>query len=86
MNSLKKLAKDKIKETREATEEFNWGNYRENLNDLSDEIHQQRLLIMELEESNGVITQENAWLKEEIDVLKVQVAELESMIYGEKIR
>ena len=86
MNSLKKLAKDKVKETQKAVEEFNWGNYRENLNDLSDEIQQQRLLIMELEESNGVITQENAWLKEEINVLKVQVAELESMIYGEKIR
>ena len=86
MNSLRKLAKEKIKETQEAVEEFNWGNYRENLNELSDEIQYQRLLIMELEESNGVITQENAWLREETENLKVQVTELESMIYGEKIR
>ena len=86
MNSLRKLASDKVKETQETDEEFNWGNYGENLNNLSDEVHEQRLWIMELEESNGVITQENMWLKEEIDKLKVQIVELESLIYGEKIR
>ena len=86
MNSLRKLASDKVKETQETDEEFNWGNYRENLNNLSDEVHEQRLWIMELEESNGAITQENMWLKEEIDKLKVQIIELESLIYGEKIR
>ena len=86
MNSLRKLAGDKVKEARESAEEFNWSNYRENLNNLSDEIQEQRLLIMELEESNGVITQENVWLKEEVDNLKVQIIELETMIYGEKTR
>ena len=86
MNSLKKLASNKIKEVQEAAEEFNWSNYRENLNNLSDEIQEQRLWIMELEESNGAITQENMWLKEEVDKLKVQIMELETLIYGEKTR
>ena len=86
MNSLRKLASDKVRETQEDIEEFNWSNYRENLNDLSDKVQEQRLWIMELEESNGAITQENVWLQEEIDQLKMQVAELESLIYGERIR
>ena len=86
MNTLKKLADDKVQELWQKDEEFNWSNYKDNLNDLSDEVQSQRLIIMELEETNGAITQENAWLQEEIDLMKSQIAELECMIYGEKIR
>ena len=86
MNTLRKLADDKVREIRQKDEEFNWSNYRDNLNDLCDEVQNQRLIIMELEETNGAITQENAWLQEEIDLMKSQIAELECMIYGEKIR
>ena len=86
MNSLKKLASDKVKESQDAIDDFNWGNYREHLNNLSDEVQGQRLIIMELEENNGAITQENFWLNEEIYELKKQVAELECMIYGERNR
>lgn len=37
---------------------------------------------MEMDEINGAITQENAWLQEEVDKLKIQIVELEEMIYG----
>ena len=56
------------------------------LTDLKDTINDQRLTIIELEENIGAATQENYWLKEEIEMLKVQVAELEEMIYGETQR
>ena len=86
MNTLKKLAEGKIRERKDDSEDYRWENYRENLNNLSDEIQGQRLIIMELEERNGAIAQENAWLEEEISLLKGQVSQLEEMIYGEQIR
>ena len=86
MNTLKKLAEGKIREGKDDSEDYRWENYRENLNNLSDEIQGQRLIIMELEERNGAIAQENAWLEEEISLLKGQVSQLEEMIYGEQIR
>ena len=86
MESLKSLANKKVKESRDESETLGWDNFRERLNDFQDEIQNQRLIIIELEEANGVITQENAWLQEEVDKLKVQVVELEEMIYSESIR
>ena len=53
------------------------------LTELRNTVDDQRLTIIELEENVGAATQENLWLKEEIDLLKVQIAELEEMIYGE---
>ena len=86
MNTLKELAKGKIKERQRDPDDFMWETYRDNLNNLSDEIQGQRLVIMELEERNGAIAQENEWLEEEVSMLKGQVMELEQMIYGEKVR
>ena len=86
MNSLKNLASEKIKKSRSGENDLHWDSYRENLNNLSDEIQGQRLVIMELEEMNGAITQENEWLMEEVSGLKSQIVELECMVYGEQIR
>lgn len=86
MESLKKLAKDKVVESRSKGEEFDWVEYKDNLTNLNEEIQEQRLIIMELEEMNGAITQENGWLMDEVEKLKVQVHELEDMIFGERDR
>ena len=86
MYSLKDLAKEKVKKNRTNEADVHWDSYRDNLNNLSDEIQGQRLMIMDLEEMNGAITQENEWLMEEVSALKTQIAELECMIYGERVR
>ena len=86
MNSLRNLANEKVKKERKKKDDVYWEDYRESLNNLNDEIQGQRLMILELEEANGVITQENEWLQEEVSLLKSQVNELECMIYGERIR
>ena len=79
MKSLKEISEAKAKEMSLSEKEKTW----EMLTDLKDTVDAQRLVIIELEENVGAATQENLWLKEEIDLLKVQIAELEEMIYGE---
>ena len=82
MKSLKEIAERKIEESSMMNKEETWAM----LTDLKDTVNDQRLTIIELEENIGAATQENYWLKEEIEMLKVQVAELEEMIYGETQR
>ena len=84
MNSLKEWAKRKIIEGEGDTDQQ--VSMKEKFEELSGEIQEQRLMIMELEENNGAVAQENAWLWEEIQLLKTQIVELESMVYGEQVR
>ena len=86
MESLRSLANKKVKESHDEKDAIGWDNFREKLNDFQDELQTQRLIILELEDANGVITQENAWLQEEVEKLKMQVVELEEMIYSESVR
>ena len=84
MNSLKEWAKRKIIEGEGDTDQQ--VSMKEKFEELSGEIQEQRLMIMELEENNGAVAQENAWLWEEIQLLKTQIVELEGMVYGEQVR
>ena len=84
MNSLKEWAKRKIIEGEGDMDQQ--VSMKEKFEELSGEIQEQRLMIMELEENNGAVAQENAWLWEEIQLLKTQIVELEGMIYGEQVR
>ena len=79
MKSLREMAEGKAKEMSETEREKTW----EMLTEMKDTVDAQRLVIMELEENVGNAFQENEWLKEEINELKVQVLELEELIYGE---
>ena len=76
---MRELAERKIEENSTMNREETWAM----LTELKDTIDDQRLTIIELEENAGAAAQENLWLKEEINMLKVQVAELEEMIYGQ---
>ena len=84
MNSLKELAKNSIK-SKNVGEGERLG-YEEKVVELSEQVLEQRLLIMELEENYGAVAQENAWLWEEIQMLKMQIWNLENMVYGEQMR
>ena len=46
---------------------------KERLYELGEEVQEQRLMIMELEENQGAVAQENVWLWEEIQKLKIQI-------------
>ena len=86
MNSLRSLAEKAIPPLRIEVR----GNdptsqsQQELITQLQDEIASQRLHIMEIEENAGATAQENAWLYQEVADLKVQISELENMIYGYK--
>ena len=82
MKSLREIAESRVGELttneREENMELIW--------DLRSTIDAQRLTIMEIEDNLGAATQENVWLKEEVEALKIQVTELEEMIFGESQR
>ena len=84
MNSLKELAKNSIKS--KGVGEGEKLGYKEKFVELSEQVLEQRLLIMDLEENYGAVAQENAWLWEEIQMLKMQIWDLENMVYGEQMR
>ena len=83
MQALRDLARRRIKDESVPTENME---LKERLFEMGETIQSQRLQIMELEENHGAITQENAWMWEEIQDLKCRICELESMIYGQEIR
>ena len=83
MQALKDLARQRIRNENIPTENVE---LKERLFEMSETIQDQRLQIMELEENHGAITQENAWMWEEIQDLKCRICELELMIYGQKTR
>ena len=85
MEALRVIAQRKVKNNSVSNEGENF-NLLERLHEMGSEIQEQRLMLMELEEVNGAITQENIWMKEEIHDLRVQICELEQMIYGHEIR
>ena len=84
MNSLRSLAEKAIPPLRIQVRENDPTNQsqQELIIQLKDEIASQRLHIMEIEENAGATAQENAWLYQEVANLKVQILELENMIYG----
>ena len=59
---------------------------QENLiSELTSQVQQQRLMILDLEEHMGAIAQEKEWLYNEISHLKAQVAELEHLIFSTRL-
>ena len=84
MDSLKNIAKRSVMKKEEYASDVLM--LKERLYELGEEVQEQRLMIMELEENQGAVAQENVWLWEEIQKLKIQIADLEGMIFGEQIR
>ena len=83
MNSLKDIAKRSILR-KEVTDDVQM--LKERLFELGEEVQEQKLMIMELEENQGAVAQENEWLWEEVQKLKIQIADLENIIFGQQVR
>ena len=86
MQSLKRLADKAARAADTTTVDDTSSNLHEEIWNLNNTIQEQKLHLLELEEEMGSVSQENAWLQEEVADLKVQIMELELMIYGYSTR
>ena len=81
MKSLKNLAKSASRPLSDADIDH-INNQAEIIMDLRDQLQHNQLLLMELEEMVGAITQEREWYATQVEDLKEKLADLEQLVYG----
>ena len=81
MKSLKSLAKSVSNRISDADADH-INSQAELIMELKDQLQGNQLLLMELEEQLGAITQEKEWYAAQVEELRVNLAELEQLVYG----
>ena len=81
MKSLKSLASSATQRISDADADH-INNQAELIMELKDQLHHNQLLMMELEEMLGAITQEKEWYAAQVEDLKEKLADLEQLVYG----
>ena len=81
MKSLKDLANRVSRRTSDADRDH-MNSQAELIMELKDQLQGNQLMLMELEETVGVITQEREWLAAQVEELKEQLESLEGLVYG----
>ena len=81
MKSLKNLAGTAARHTSDADIDH-MNNQAELIIELKDQLQHNQLLMMELEEMLGAITQEKEWYAAQVEDLKEKLADLEQLVYG----
>ena len=81
MKSLKDFARSATVRTSDADADH-INNQAEMIMELKDQLQHNQLLLMELEEMLGAITQEKEWYAAQVEDLKEKLADLEQLVYG----
>ena len=82
LKSLKKRASEVARKT-EGELDINVRIRQDDLiSELTSQVQQQRLMILDLEDHMGAIAQEKEWLQDELFHLKIQISELEQLIFS----